>query len=902
MRASSSSPAPDPALHSLIAALERGTTVVTANNRIAGWIRQSFDLSQQQRGFTAWTTPQVLPWTAWLRTLWQRLRASSGVAGEQLLTPWQEQRIWTGVIGTQSPEASIHASNAVQLAMRAWETAQAWNGPWAQWGGENAREEQRTFVGWAEAFTRRCADNNWIDAPRLPLLIIDALRERRLVVDESIGLYGFAELAPRQQQLVDALAQSGTRISVHQPGQGNARANSATRIRCSDPAEEYRRCAQWCRELLARNPAERIGVVIPDLAQKKREVERVFAEMLGPRALLEGARPQASFNISHGDPLSSQPIVDAALTLLRWTQSPIDLAQLSALARSPYVAAPAQESSARATLLRDAIGQPHTRWPLAAFVRFAARYAPGWSDRLRALAAIGATWNRHRSAKEWRRTWEEALSAAGWLTGNTLDSVEFQSRSAWNEMLDAWMRAENIAGPTGIDHALSGLRELAESTIFQPESGDAPVHILGFLEAAGLRFESLWVCGLTAERWPPAPAPNALLPLSWQRSAAAPHASAERELRFHRELTAQFATAADSVIFSWPAAIDDIPQTPSSLLEEFSSESAPDLLDDRQPGLAALIRHAGKLEAIDDRLGLAFAAGEAATGSAGLIEAQAHCRFHGYARFRLKTEPWPAQSTGLDPLERGILVHCMLAEFWNVTPDSSALAALSTEERSLRIEQSVAIAMKKSIEAPRWDQLGTTMRDLERARLCELLDEWLEVEAARPPFKVEGAESKRQLPLGALTLRLRIDRIDSTGDAAGDDGWIVTDYKTGKSTINALQVDDRLTSPQLPLYAEAVAPAGIVGVAYGSVRRGECAIAGIGAPSDWPALKPANPDWPTRRARWHDMLTALADSYLAGDATVDPWKPLSCDRCHRQALCRINERIGFVTNGEGGGE
>ena len=49
------------------------------------------------------------------------------------------------------------------------------------------------------------------------------------------------------------------------------------------------------------------------------------------------------------------------------------------------------------------------------------------------------------------------------------------------------------------------------------------------------------------------------MPLAWQRLVEAPHASAERELRYHRALTAQFAVAATQVVFSWPKAVDGVP-------------------------------------------------------------------------------------------------------------------------------------------------------------------------------------------------------------------------------------------------------------------------------------------------------------------------------------------------------
>ena len=43
--------------------------------------------------------------------------------------------------------------------------------------------------------------------------------------------------------------------------------------------------------------------------------------------------------------------------------------------------------------------------------------------------------------------------------------------------------------------------------------------------------------GLSADRWPPAPAPNPLLPFAWQRERNVPRSSAKRELAFAETLT-----------------------------------------------------------------------------------------------------------------------------------------------------------------------------------------------------------------------------------------------------------------------------------------------------------------------------------------------------------------------------
>src|SRR5690606_39027744 len=92
--------------------------------------------------------------------------------------------------------------------------------------------------------------------------------------------------------------------------------------------------------------------------------------------------------------------------------------------------------------------------------------------------------------------------------------------------------------------ALGELRRLAAATPFQPRTPDARLQVLGVLEAAGLRFDALWVCGTTDGRWPEPLAPHPLLPAGLQRRLAMPRAQPAHELTMALERIAAFCAAA----------------------------------------------------------------------------------------------------------------------------------------------------------------------------------------------------------------------------------------------------------------------------------------------------------------------------------------------------------------------
>ena len=84
----------------------------------------------------------------------------------------------------------------------------------------------------------------------------------------------------------------------------------------------------------------------------------------------------------------------------------------------------------------------------------------------------------------------------------------------------------NLAQVTG------WLRERPRNTQFQVEDEGAPVQVMGMLEAAGLRFDHLWIMGLHDETLPAPANPNPFLPSALQRQHHLPHSSAARELEF----------------------------------------------------------------------------------------------------------------------------------------------------------------------------------------------------------------------------------------------------------------------------------------------------------------------------------------------------------------------------------
>jgi hypothetical protein len=270
----------------LLEAIRGGSAVVTAGRRLARHLRQDYDAIQQSAGLLAWPAPTIISWAGWLDTLWQE--AFYSVPDPPiLLSEWQKRILWESVIDESGEAAQLLQKRATATAaLEAWSLATAWRLNFdriEQLGGEDAR----TFVRWAQTFRERCSAHNWLDEASLP----DYLRGRVdvLRLPEHLVLAGFDEIAPQQQDFLDACKLTGCAVErlgyAPQPGEG------AVRVAFADARVEIAAAARWSRTLLQSGVTGGIAIVVPDLESRRDQVERIFRGILEPGFELPNSRP-----------------------------------------------------------------------------------------------------------------------------------------------------------------------------------------------------------------------------------------------------------------------------------------------------------------------------------------------------------------------------------------------------------------------------------------------------------------------------------------------------------------------------------------------------------------------------------------------------------------------------------
>ncbi|WP_348268949.1 PD-(D/E)XK nuclease family protein [Edaphobacter paludis] len=872
-------------------ALDRGATVVTGNQRAARTLRIAFDRRNRALGLNSWQPPAVMAWDTWITRLWRGLLLD-GQTSKLLLNRSQEHAVWRRILTADAELHSLQTPDTLaEMAAEAWSLLCSYNGQ-ERLRGSAVSADTRAFHRWALKFAQQCKADGLLARAQLESALRAAASAGQLAAETAteIALVGFDSLTPAQSSLLEGLRATGVNIEELSI---SIAADRKMLIATADEREELRTAALGIRRLLEERPHASVAVITSGLEKQRAEIDRTFREILAPELEDITASPNSGpFEFSVGVMLANTPLITSALDLLRWCTGALPLERVSRLLLSPYLASIATENGARAEfdafeLRRAKLLRPEIslEWLISALEgsRHKSKLT-GLLGKLRTMliAAKRLTKNEQRSHSEWAETMRELLSAAGWGSGQGEDSVEFQTRRKWDSVLDELATLDFDGQRVGFFEALDAVSRIAQQTMFAPESREAPVQIIGPLEAAGSTFDAIWFLRSGELSWPVPRSSNPLLPWPLQRDLAMPGTDAQLDAEQARRITKRIAESAATVVFSYAnesaegrqrqsSTMNGLDLEPVAIEEIAMAEAQPTFLETEK------VEDTGSLPQLPDQV---------IHGGAEILKLQAACGFRAFAERRLWSTELRTTEMGLDAAERGTIVHLVLEEFWKVVKTQNALKVMPSSERAALLDQCISTALEKSekLSVTPWD---AAYLDMQRERLRNLLGPWLELELTRPPFTVKLSEKElKDVQIGPLRLSVRVDRVD-----IGESGEIIIDYKTGVANPSEW-LSDRPDAPQLPLYAVLSEAVQLEAVAFGQVRAGkDMGLQGFSISEEsgirMPRQRPAN--LAEQVEEWRQVLTSLAEDFYNGDTRVRPKSfPTTCTYCTQRLLCRID--------------
>jgi len=601
-----------------------------------------------------------------------------------------------------------------------------------------------------------------------------------------------------------------------------------------------------------------VGPELPLVTGLERDAQRSL------RLLREGATPGwqwssdrgETVNVSYGRRLSDYPLVAVAAIALRWLVQPLDTRDVSVLLRSRCIGSGPVAGRARLELrLREL---PDQEWRPQLVIRALATIddspdAADWIERLRRCAGIRREAPGAAPPSDWAALFDELLAAWGWPGEAPLDSDSFQLVNRWRDVLNELARLDLVATSLSRDEAVRRLLGMLPEIVFQPESGRPVINVIGPLEAAGMRFDKLWVSGLTAAAWPPPGRPLPLLSRELQRRHDMPDSTPSDTSRYARTVVDRLLRSAPEVIASYPRLDDGADQVATGLLGPAPMSNG-DVSQD--PGWAGTLQ-AGihQLDEIGDEPVPAVAAGERIHGGATTLQNQLVDPFTAFAGGRLGIR-WLAPIVhGLSPGLRGSAIHDALRRLFADVHSSDDLRQWDAAERRRRANDAARGAMSRYARIA--DSALSQLVQLEEARIARLLDGVIRHDVEREPFEIEALERAIDTRIGGVHLSLRIDRIDRLADGA----LLVLDYKTG-ARKRFLNRDGDPCDMQLVVYASALR-GNVAALGLYNVDSREIGIDGAGR-----GLRELE-DWHRSLGGWQAMVRSAAERFAGGDVRIN---------------------------------
>lgn len=853
-----------------------------------------------------WQTAAVFTLSQWLSKLIEQALLTAEINDSPTaLSAFSEQLLWQEII-TESLQKNafgdlFDVSGLASAAIEANRYQIVWN---LHLPREHQAEESRQFVQWQRSFQQRCRQLNVLESVRYIDWQLDCLSNPTIFSIESgklpthIEFAGFDQTAPQEQRLREILLSHGVQVSEYKST--NLEPALAQHFSLENQEAEYRAAVAWAKQKIEANPSVKLAIVAPQLSEIRTPLVDLLDDVLCPASLRpKFADSVRDYNLSLGTALSQQPIIQAALNLLRlFNGYQLQQTDVSSMLLSPFWSADQQEADARAMLDANMREKLPAQFTLPQFIAFIKTQLENGLSISRLLiditAAIAFSSVKKVKPSQILATLESMLAALNWPGERSLNSIEFQAINAWQKALQQFKSLDLLGKNVSMTEAVQLLQQICTAQLFQPETaGEPPIQILGIMEALSAPVDAMWVLQMNDHIWPPPARPNALLPAFIQRAAQVPNADNHIQAAFATSIQQRLLHSAQTIIFSSSKTEGESQLRASPLMQDISK------LDANIPLAETLAEQLSQLNNqhlthIDDHLAPAVQAGEHVSGGTGLIKAQAICPAWAFYRFRLGAKALKTPNNGLDNMQRGLLVHDVLEQFWRKRHFAD-LRDMSAADLAQALSQAIravltAFSTENSAISP------AAVLELEQERLHKLIGDWLQYEKERGiPFEIIACEAEKQIDIRGIEVTLKIDRIHAleTGKIA------LIDYKTGQKPDMKSWGETRITEPQLPIYAVfgAESDLPVTEVQFAMVKMTEHAFLGVseaGFETEADKRKPTFlqnfDDWPALLTHWKNSIEAIAKEIKAGEAAVRFDDERLLMYCEVVPLLRLPER------------
>lgn len=825
-----------------------GARVITPNNRLSVFILQDFFSYCEKKTLEK---PLCLPYSTTLIRAYQQLCFSMPDSSHPtLLSEAQYQHLWRTLL--KSHKGIMYSPGLLKAVLQAYEHSLQW-----EIHSKNPTfhhtPQTRQFQLWWQKFEKKLKDKNLIHEHQLVPYLIHKKSPGSFFSSPIIWTC-FDDFTPQQVRLQDYLNSQGCRQYRYEIKE---QSNPSFLLAAKDNKEEVQQLISWLKVKIQHLPTPRIAVVVPQLQEQSRTLQRILQEQLD----------SSLFDISLGLALGEFPLVAHAQI---WLNLGTELTshQASLLLQSPYIGGAQEELVARSHYLQESTLLQNPHFPLHTFIQDLAHKVPLLSTLLGQIHP----YPQQASLQEWIDLYQKRLHCLGFPGDYGLHSSNYQCFQRFLTSFDEFRQFRLISPLLSAQEAMDSFSHLLHHTLFQAQKKKASIQILGLLEASGCEFDNLWVMGLSAHCLPQKTNLSAFIPPSLQGELFMPHSVPSRQLQFAKQILQRLQRGSSETIFSYSKLEGEKHNLPCPFITDFP----PFVLyasEEETKSLPFLL--------LEENYHLPLRPQEAKTGSTTLLGYQAQCPFKAFAKQRLQAKTFLENAQSLNNKERGQIIHKVMELLWKTWQSQSELLFLGRQTLDQSIEKAIHTALAP-FEALHPCSFPSLIQEIEYIRLKEIIEASLEWEKKRPPFRIAALEQVYTLRLADFDFTLRIDRLDQVADKK----WVI-DYKSSLPS-NKPWNENRPLDPQLLLYA--LVDENITTLLWLQLKTGQLHCSGLSeAKTDLRGIKPlkTGESWEEHRNHWKEQLTTLTQEFQQGHCAPQPLQPSLCQHCDFQNLCRF---------------
>ena len=283
------------------------------------------------------------------------------------------------------------------------------------------------------------------------------------------------------------------------------------------------------------------------------------------------------------------------------------------------------------------------------------------------------------------------LNDIGWPVIDSLQTFGYQAHQAIKQEL-LFLKDVESNEQLSLEESLELIDSYLNTITHAPERKAQDIQVLGLIESLGLHFTDLWICEMDSENFPSRYSANVFLPQGTKSQYRMPRATQREELRFSQNLLKSWSEQSSNIVFSYSCRKGDATIAASPLIleipETLTELSLPNLNPDFQPQRTDLIAN------LDNR-GSNYPK-TSIRGGTRMLKDQINCGFKSFAINRLGLEAPEAASDFPGPLEKGIVVHEVLARLFAKRYSKQSIESISDEETKALTKLMVEQHFKKA--------------------------------------------------------------------------------------------------------------------------------------------------------------------------------------------------------------